>query len=32
MKLREFLQKQWLSRRTITAAIDAGEVFWIIKK
>lgn len=27
MKLREFLQQQWFSRRTITAAIDAGEVF-----
>ncbi len=27
MKLREFLQQQWFSRRVITAAIDAGTVF-----
>lgn len=32
MKLREFLQNQWLSRRTITAAIDAGEAFVNDKK
>ena len=32
MKLREFLQQQWLSRRTITAAINSGEVFLNTKK
>lgn len=32
MKLREFLQQQWLSRRNITAAIDAGSVFLNNKK
>lgn len=32
MKLREFLQQQWLSRRNITAAIDAGTVFLNNKK
>ena len=32
MKLREFLQNQWLSRRNITASIDAGNVFLNNKK
>lgn len=32
MKLREFLQDQWLSRRTITSSIDAGDVFVNNKK
>lgn len=32
MKLREFLQNQWLSRRSITTAIDAGGVFVNDKK
>lgn len=27
MKLREFLQQQWFSRRKIIAAIDAGQIF-----
>ena len=32
MKLREFLQQQWFSRRNITASIDAGNVFVNNKK
>ncbi len=32
MKVREFLQQQWLSRRTITASINSGSLFVNDKK